>query len=140
MRFVTFEIPDIVGKGRPRMSRRTGTVYTPVKTRDYEKLVRGCFRLATVGKGWDATANGYQLIATCYFPIPKSWTKAKRLQALKNEIHPKKPDLDNILKAVMDALNGLAYTDDSQVFSATITKSYSGMTDGKKIIVEIFAV
>jgi Holliday junction resolvase RusA-like endonuclease len=42
------------------------------------------------------------------------------------EIRPtKKPDADNILKAVLDALNGLAYNDDSQIVSARIEKLYS---------------
>lgn len=36
--------------------------------------------------------------------------------------HTKKPDADNVLKAVLDALNGLAWVDDAQVFSATVRK------------------
>ena len=39
--------------------------------------------------------------------------------------HIKKPDLDNMAKAVLDALNGLAYIDDSQIYSLTLYKTYS---------------
>lgn len=39
--------------------------------------------------------------------------------------HIKKPDLDNMAKSVLDALNGLAYIDDSQIYSLTLFKTYS---------------
>ena len=61
-----------------------------------------------------------------YFPIPKS-TRKKDVPAMRTgEIRPtKRPDLDNILKAVSDALNGIAYKDDSQIVAAVIQKFYS---------------
>ena len=43
-----------------------------------------------------------------------------------DEIKPtKKPDADNIAKAVCDALNGIACKDDSQVVDLTVRKHYS---------------
>ena len=42
-----------------------------------------------------------------------------------NKIRPtKKPDIDNIIKAVLDALNGVAYKDDTQVVQVMATKKY----------------
>jgi Holliday junction resolvase RusA-like endonuclease len=59
-------------------------------------------------------------------PIPKSASK-KAKTAMKNRetAHIKKPDLDNMAKSVLDALNGLAYIDDSQIYSLTLFKTYS---------------
>ena len=62
----------------------------------------------------------------CYFQIPKSFSKKKREQALAGDIQPtKKPDLDNILKVVCDALNKVAYNDDAQCVGAILSKGYS---------------
>jgi Holliday junction resolvase RusA-like endonuclease len=47
----------------------------------------------------------------------------------------KKPDADNIMKAIADALNGIAYKDDSQIVNVTITKWYS---DTPRVEVAIF--
>ena len=47
----------------------------------------------------------------------------------------KKPDADNIMKAVADALNGIAYKDDSQIVNVTIAKWYS---DTPRVEVAIF--
>jgi Holliday junction resolvase RusA-like endonuclease len=38
--------------------------------------------------------------------------------------HTGKPDADNILKAVCDALNGIVWHDDSQVAFARVLKQY----------------
>ena len=61
------------------------------------------------------------------FPIPKSFSKAKREKAIAWEIAPQtKPDLDNVVKAVLDGLNGVAYADDKQVTRLQIEKLYDG--------------
>ena len=60
-----------------------------------------------------------------YFDIPKSISKAKKAEMLLNSIRPtKKPDCDNIAKAVLDSLNGIAYKDDKQVVFLTVEKFY----------------
>lgn len=59
------------------------------------------------------------------FPIPKTWSKGKKAQASVGKIVPDtKPDTDNIAKAVLDALNGVAYKDDSQVTELSVRKRY----------------
>lgn len=63
---------------------------------------------------------------TAYKPIPKSTSKKRMLQMLEGLIRPgKKPDWDNIGKIVCDALNGIAFQDDSQIVSGTTIKKYS---------------
>lgn len=67
------------------------------------------------------------------FPVPKSWTRTKREQVRAGTIRPMvKPDVDNILKAVLDGLNGVAYEDDKQVVTARASKAY---TYGEPMIV-----
>lgn len=51
-----------------------------------------------------------------YFEIPKSYTKKKRALCEQGDILPTcKPDIDNVVKAVADGLNGVAYKDDSGI-------------------------
>jgi len=57
--------------------------------------------------------------------IPVSWSKAKRQQAESGTIRPVgKPDLDNYIKAIMDAGNGILWVDDSQVCELHSSKAY----------------
>ena len=65
--------------------------------------------------------------------IPSSFSKKKKEQALDGEIRPtKKPDVDNVLKAVMDALNGVWYLDDKQVVVGSVCKEYAPQ-DGVRV-------
>lgn len=60
------------------------------------------------------------------FDIPKSKSKKVKAQMYTGVILPtKKPDADNIAKVVCDALNGVAYKDDTQVCSLTVIKRYT---------------
>ena len=123
---------DPVGKQRPRFNGRTRTTYTPRKTKHYETLIRKAYE-DTGGSMLD----GYiSLSLDVYFAIPKSYTKGKRLACEHNINRPaKKPDIDNVLKAVMDALNGVAYEDDKQVVEVICRKWYSQSTGFLKISV-----
>lgn len=58
-------------------------------------------------------------------PIPASWSAKRRAAALEGlEAPGKKPDWDNLGKAVSDALNGVVYVDDAQVVRASVEKVY----------------
>lgn len=133
-----FVIPgEPVGKGRPKFSTFNGhaVAYTPNKTVSYENLVKLSYQQQCT----DAVPfeKGVQLIAeiTAYFSIPKSASKKKTADMVMHKIRPtKKPDTDNIAKAVLDALNGIAYYDDSQIVSLTVHKLYN---EYPKVIVAI---
>lgn len=92
------------GKARPRFSRLNGRIYTPTKTAKYEKRIRAAY-LEAGGK--QIPEDCYvRIVVDAYFKIPKSYTKGKRLACRHNIRRPdKKPDIDNILKAVLDGLN-----------------------------------
>ena len=66
------------------------------------------------------------LTVAAYTAIPQSWARKKREKAARGELRPtKKPDADNLLKFVGDALNSLFWVDDKQIVAATIRKHYS---------------
>lgn len=113
---------DPLGKQRHR-SGRYGQ-YTPIKTVNYETQVRE--RFAACYPTRELMLGPLVIEIRAYLAIPKSATKKKRAAMLANIIRPtKKPDYDNISKIIGDALNGVAYKDDSQIVSATIHKYYS---------------
>ena len=122
LKCVRFEIPgEPCGKGRPRFTGRIA--YTPKKTASYENLVK----LAYKQKNHDfsfGTVPVAMTVEAC-LAIPKSASKKKQEQMQDGEVLPtKKPDFDNIAKIIGDALNGIAYHDDSQIVGFSLIKRY----------------
>lgn len=135
---VKFEVLGVpVGKGRPKFSTVNGhaAVYTPAKTANYETLVRLSYQQKYAGCMFDKDIP-LRAIIRAFFPIPKSTSKKKREQMEAGKIrHTKKCDADNIAKACLDALNGIAFYDDSQVCELSISKFY-GDTPKVEIIID----
>lgn len=133
-----FEIPgEPQGKGRPRFSCAGGRArsYTPEKTREYERAVSDCY---TVKYGHLKLLGPLAVKIIAYSSIPKSTSKKKRLEMLNGTIkNTKKPDVDNIAKAILDGLNGAAYEDDKQVCSLTVEKFFD---ERPRVCVEITAI
>lgn len=119
-----FEIVSkIVGKGRPRLNSYTGVVYTPTRTKDYEELVKQSFLINNPGAKMLDERVRIEIIA--YFCVPNSATKKQRKEMLDGKISPtKKPDIDNIVKIILDSLNGFVILDDTQVTSLVVEKIY----------------
>jgi len=109
-----------VGKGRPRFVRATGHTYTPEKTRAYEAMVRQVYRL---GRHGDPLQGPVCLEIMAVFPLPKD---KRRRSALAGQPYTGKPDIDNVIKVIQDALNGLAYADDKQVTELHAALRYCG--------------
>ena len=112
------------GKARPRAVKQSGIVrvYTPQKTKDYEREIAAVYRTQCSGMFSGAVA----IEIHAYYGIPKRTSRKKVLDMISDKERPiKKPDGDNVAKAVCDALNGVAYKDDSQVVDLTVRKYYS---------------
>ena len=124
-----------VAQGRPRFSNRGGHVraYDPKKSRDYKTLVREAAEAVAPD---EPTTGAFRVDIYVYRPIPKSFSKVKRLQAIEGEIYPTtRPDTDNYVKGVLDAINGLFWHDDSQIVFISANKLYS---ETPKILVIIY--
>lgn len=125
---LVIEIPgNPVGKGRPRLG--IGRVYTPAKTRAWEKSARVLAKLAVMRAGWDLTESAIEVWILACFEPPKSWTKARIAESHKGgRWHSQKPDGDNIAKACLDALDEIVFRDDCQVAKLTIEKRWASET------------
>jgi len=115
------------GKGRPRFRRQGDIVvtYTDKKTAEYEERVKVEYRKqCRTFRFEDDAMLDMQIVA--YYAIPKSTTKGNKTAMEVGFLRPTKtPDCDNVLKSIADALNKLAYKDDSQIVDCRVKKYYS---------------
>lgn len=120
-----FEVPGkVIGKGRPRLNSYTGVVYTPTRTKDYESLVEQYFLLKY--PRFKALEGRIKVSIIAYFSIPKTTKKTDINEMLENNISPtKKPDIDNIVKAILDSMNKFAFNDDNQITKLEVEKKYA---------------
>ena len=113
------------GKARPRV-RRDGHAYTPTQTAQYEEFVQFCWRCAGAVK----LDGAIRALILARYPVSKRDSKKTQNAKICGEIQCTiKPDCDNIAKIVLDALNGLAYDDDSQVTELEVQKLYGDIGD-----------
>lgn len=109
---IIFNFPiDPVAKGRPRFTKQ-GRAYTPAKTKEFEQRIQKMAR--------EQYKNGPlkdAVSVTVVFII-------KRPKSVKREYPITRPDIDNYFKSLCDALNGIAFVDDSQVIEVNMSKKY----------------
>ena len=130
MKTVSFFIPGPPrGKGRPRHTSRGGyhRTYTDAKTKAYERQVKESYEEA----GGQMMTGPLSITILAEFEIPKSYTKRQKRE-LPGKPHTHKPDLDNVIKSILDGLNGAAYEDDS-----TISEIRAGKRYGEEAGVEV---
>lgn len=109
------------GKERPRLAK-SGHVYTPEKTRDYEAALKYAAREAMGER--PPLAGPLSIELNIVVPITLSWPKKRQVAARDGTEWPvKKPDLDNMMK-VIDACNLIVWVDDSQIVKAELVKKY----------------
>jgi Holliday junction resolvase RusA-like endonuclease len=119
-------------KGRPRFAK-TGHAYTPKATALYENWVKLCCQQAMEGRL--PLTGALHVSLTFVMPIPKSYSKRDKAAISEGLLLPaKKPDIDNLEKAVLDGANGVLWRDDAQVVSKTAQKRYG---DVPKTIISI---
>lgn len=123
------------GKGRPRAAKRGKhiTLYTPKETVAYESTVALAAQQAMAGQ--PLLAGPVEVTMRIVLPIAASWSKRKQAQALDGTVLPiGKPDSDNVIKAVFDAINGVVWNDDTQVVDMHVRKRYGAMPGVQTII------
>lgn len=114
-----------VGKERPRFHPQFKYAYTPKKTKDFENQIATYFSIYMRRNGFEMEEGPVCVDITVFNKVPKSWTKRRREDALMGDIRPiKTPDGDNILKAILDSLNDIAYMDDKQVVQFHFNRLY----------------
>ena len=129
MQKLKFEVPGSpIGQGRPKFSTINGhaKAYDPEKSRNYKAYVKLLATQAMREQGFTMIDGPCCLDILAFFEVPKSKSKKFKERALLGLERPtKKPDLSNIVKGIEDALNGLAYKDDSSIVYLCVTKYYS---------------
>lgn len=129
MSIIFFTIP---GSPQGKARARTGynpvvkkvTSHTPEKTVLYENLIKMMYINASKRKMFEKGISVHVVIKAFFEPAKSTSKKNKELM-LTGDIKPlKKPDIDNITKVVLDALNGIAYNDDTQVIKLEVQKYY----------------
>jgi len=122
---IAFEI-DLkpIAASRPRVTRWSTYYKEPYNS--YKELLKQKMELYTRGNKTPLFDDGVALELDVLFEmeIPKSFSKKKR-EALNGSYVTKKPDLDNLVKSIKDAMNGYIYKDDSQVVISSQKKIYS---------------
>jgi Holliday junction resolvase RusA-like endonuclease len=122
-----------VAKARPRMTRR-GFPYTPAHTRRYEAHARLAAQLAMNGRS--PITGPVRIEVLVELPIPTSWSQRKRAAAITSSVRPtSKPDIDNYLKAALDAISTIAFVDDAQIVELRAINKYGV---NPKTVVSIF--
>lgn len=112
-----------VAKARPRFNTKTRVAYTNKRTAEAEQLIESAY-WRQGGKNNSEFEGSVKVSMIFSFPVRASWSKNKRL-ALKGKGHIIRPDLDNLEKTVLDALNGIAWKDDSQVCDVVKVKKWA---------------
>lgn len=125
MKFTVTE--RLMGKERPRArvvgsgNNSFATIYTPSNTKKMESIIKNKY----IENGGLKDDNAlFEVNMVCYKAMPKSFSKRLKIEC-NNQLCCRKPDNDNILKLVLDALNGVAYKDDTQVVRCSCEKRWT---------------
>ena len=106
--------------------------YTPAKTENYQAFVRGC-ALVGIRAPIDGPITVWLEVRLA---VPGSWSEKRKRRAHGGLIAAtKRPDLDNVAKSILDAVNGLAWRDDAQIVGLHVTKEYAALPG---VLVRIF--
>jgi len=128
---------DPKGKGRPRFSSagKFTRVYTDKQTLVYEAVIR--FFAAEAMGSTDLLETPVSVFLYVRLPVPQSYSKKRTEACLSGLERPcKKPDIDNIAKTYLDAMNGVIFKDDTQVVDLHVKKVYSAVAGVDVAIME----
>lgn len=134
---IKFKVPALRGQGRPRFSKYSGA-YKSKKDIEYENLIKDCF--LKEAKDFEPSKRPVSIHIEVDYKLAKSTPKyvVDEVTYSDHDYVPQtKPDIDNIAKSVLDALNGVAYIDDKQVYSLTCDKFFDTTSNTDYLIVII---
>jgi Holliday junction resolvase RusA-like endonuclease len=124
-----------VAKGRARMTRR-GFAYTPAATRKYEAHARLAAQLAMDGRPPIDVPVRVELLVE--LPVPANWSRRKAEGAITGDVRPtSRPDVDNYVKSILDAINTIVVVDDAQVVDLRAVKKFGV---APKLVATIFPI
>ena len=106
-------------KERPRLGKG-GKVYTPNSTKVFEEICK-----LSYGNRYYFDKEYISIKITFKFKVPKSYSKKKYSEAIEGKIRPSTNDIDNLLKSVLDGLNGKAWKDDRYIYSIEAEKIFA---------------
>lgn len=119
------------GRARSRLVQPKGrkafiSHYTPEPTRRYEDIVRQRAAIAWPGTSFLASDVPLEMTVRVFRTVPASWSLRKRFRAYSGEIRPVSvPDMDNLVKSIKDALQGVVFAKDSAVVDLHASKRYA---------------
>ena len=88
--------------------------------------------------GFYANAEPVKVVAKFYFARPKSHFKASgELRLRAPRFKRTRPDIDKLARAVLDALTGVFFEDDSQVVFLQVEKEYAELGEGPGVEISI---
>jgi Holliday junction resolvase RusA-like endonuclease len=125
-----------IAQGRPRFSSHAGFVraYDPKKSRDWKSFVSDHATRAMREQGFEKPLDGpLRVRARFAFSLPKSqWRKKTPREA---SYHIKRPDLDNLLKGVLDACEGVVFHRDAEISRVVMDKITVAQGEGPYVAV-----
>ena len=121
------------GQGRPRAYVRPSGhagLYQTDADMSYREMLRILALEAMREAGYMSAAtgsiSGFRVYMRVWKKIPSSWPKKRQAEAAEGRIPlASKPDIDNVVKMVLDAMNGIVYPDDRLVVSVMACKGWS---------------
>lgn len=109
------------GQGRPRAGN--GTIYKAKEDKAWEKTILHAYQMQCPAAL--PFAGAVKVCIEAVLAIPASKPRKVQDDMMAGKIPAqKKPDVDNVAKAVLDALNHAAWHDDKQVVQLTVNKRY----------------
>ena len=131
---ISFRIDGkVMGKERVRFNTLTGVARTPERTVNYENKVALVAKNAMDGR--PPIDGPVAVIYDILMKMPASWSKKKKASMVFAPC-TKRPDTDNILKAIMEGMTGVVYYDDAQVFlPVPIKRWYSDKEEYVRVFV-----